>query len=107
MADDRVESEGFYEMLWDCAHCGTKGLLGKSQRRCPECGAPQDADKRYFPTDEQKQLAVGHVYVGADAHCPSCAAAMGAKVKNCTQCGSPMDGSKEVAGVAAPVAAAV
>ena len=23
-----------YEMLWDCDHCDTKGLLGKSQRHC-------------------------------------------------------------------------
>jgi hypothetical protein len=29
---ERVESQGFYEMLWDCDHCDTKGLFGKSQR---------------------------------------------------------------------------
>jgi hypothetical protein len=102
MAEERVESEGFYEMLWDCAHCGTKGLLGKTQRRCPECGAPQEADKRYFPSEEQKREATGHVYEGADAHCPSCNAPMGARVKNCTQCGSPMDGGKQVGGAVAP-----
>ena len=102
MAQERVESEGYYEMLWDCDHCGAKGLLGKSQRRCPECGGPQSADKRYFPTDDQKKAATGHVYEGADAHCPACNAAMGAKVKNCTQCGAPMDGSKPVAAAAMP-----
>ncbi len=109
MTQERVESKGFYEMLWDCAHCGTKGLLGKSQRRCPECGGPQEADKRYFPNDEQKKAATGHVYEGADAHCPSCSAPMSAKVKNCTQCGSPMDGSKGVvkqAALGTPEAAA-
>jgi hypothetical protein len=102
MAEQREESEGFYEMLWDCDHCGVKGLLGKSQRHCPECGAPQNPDKRYFPNEEQKKQVVGHVYEGSDAHCPSCQAPMGAKVKNCTQCGSPMDGSKEVREVVVP-----
>ena len=40
MTGERVESEGFFEMLWDCDHCGQQGLLGKTQRHCPECGAP-------------------------------------------------------------------
>ena len=41
MAEQRVETDGHYEMLWDCDHCGAKGLLGLSQRFCAECGAPQ------------------------------------------------------------------
>jgi len=99
---ERVESQGFYEMLWDCDHCEAKGLLGKSQRHCPECGAPQSAIKRYFPTPEQQKRVDGHVYEGADRTCPACNAPMGAKAKNCTQCGSPLDGSKVVEGVKAP-----
>jgi len=99
---EREESKGFYEMLWDCDHCSAKGLLGKSQRHCPECGGPQNADKRYFPTDEQKKAIPGHTYEGADAYCPACKSPMGAKVKNCTQCGSPMDGSKVVKGADDP-----
>jgi hypothetical protein len=116
MPSESEESQGFYEMLWDCPHCDTKGLLGKSQRHCPECGAPQDADKRYFPTPEQQKLVIdtappsggaddgvqapvvgGHVYEGADRVCPACQAPNGAKSKNCTQCGSPLDGGAEVA----------
>ncbi len=104
MTQERVESEGFYEMLWDCAFCGTKGLLGKSQRHCAECGGPQDPSKRYFPTPEQQQQVVGHTYEGADRACPACKAPMGAKAKNCTQCGSPLDGAREVAGVEKPPA---
>jgi hypothetical protein len=96
---ERTESQGFYEMLWDCDHCDTKGLLAKSQRHCANCGAPQSAYKRYFPTDEQKKRVDGHVYEGADRYCPSCKAPMGAKAKACTQCGSPLDGSKTVEGV--------
>lgn len=103
MTSERVESEGFYEMLWDCDHCGTKGLLGKSQRHCAECGAPQNPEKRYFPSPEQQKKVEGHSYEGADRHCPACNAPMAAKAKNCTQCGSPLDGAKDVQGVAAPV----
>jgi hypothetical protein len=102
MSSERVESEGFYEMLWDCEFCGTKGLLGKSQRHCPECGAPQSPDKRYFPTPEQQKKVDGHTYEGADRHCPACNAPMAAKAHNCAQCGSPLDGAKDVRGVVTP-----
>ena len=106
--EEREESQGFYEMLWDCPHCETKGLLGKSQRHCPECGAPQDATKRYFPTPEQQQEVVGHTYEGADRYCPSCNAPQAARAKNCTQCGTPMDGSAtEVRGASDAVGAAM
>ncbi len=93
---ERVESQGFFEMLWDCDHCDTKGLLAKSQRYCAECGAPQSAIKRYFPTPEQQKRVDGHVYEGSDRYCPACNTPMGAKAKACTQCGSPLDGSKLV-----------
>jgi hypothetical protein len=96
MGTERVESQGHFEMLWDCDHCDTKGLLAKSQRYCANCGAPQSAVKRYFPTPEQQKLVDGHVYEGADRYCPACNAPMGAKANSCTQCGSPLDGSKTV-----------
>ena len=99
MGTERVESQGHYEMLWDCDHCDTKGLLAKSQRHCANCGAPQSAIKRYFPTPEQQKRVDGHVYEGADRYCPACNAPMGAKANACTQCGSPLDGSKRVEGV--------
>ena len=96
---ERVESEGFFEMLWDCDHCGQQGLLAKSQRHCPECGAPQNPDKRHYPPPDQQTRVAGHEFVGADRTCPACGAPMGAKAKNCTQCGAPMDGSADVRGV--------
>lgn len=96
MGTERVESQGHFEMLWDCDHCETKGLLAKSQRYCAECGAPQSAVKRYFPTPEQQKRVDGHVFEGADRYCPACNTPMGAKAKACTQCGSPLDGSKLV-----------
>lgn len=104
MAEERTESQGFYEMLWDCDHCETKGLLAKSQRHCPECGAKQNADKRYFPKEGEAQRVDGHKYEGADRYCPACNAPQSSQAKSCTHCGSPLDGTAEVKGVATPVA---
>ncbi len=97
--EERIESQGHFEMLWDCDHCGTKALLGKSQRHCPECGAKQNPDKRYYPEETDAVRLDGHQYEGADRQCPACEAPMGAKAKSCTNCGAPLDGSREVRGV--------
>ena len=102
---ERTESQGFYEMLWDCDHCDTKSLLANSQRHCASCGAPQNPDKRYFPKEGEEKKLDGHRFEGSDRHCPACNTPMGASAKNCTKCGSPLDGSKEVKAVATPVAA--
>ena len=99
MTKERVESEGFYEMLWDCDHCGQKRLLAKSQRYCAECGGPQNPDKRYYPPPDQETRVEGHAYEGGDRTCPSCQSPMGAKAKNCTHCGSPLDGARDVKSV--------
>jgi hypothetical protein len=103
--EERVESQGFFEMLWDCEFCGTTGLLGKSQRHCAECGAKQNPDKRYFPKEGEAKRVDGHRYEGSDRTCPACQAPMGAAAKNCTHCGSSLDGATEVRGVVKPVAA--
>jgi hypothetical protein len=83
-------------MLWDCAYCGTRKLLGKTHRFCPGCGAPQDPGRRYFPGDADKVAVEDHIYVGADRHCPACDSPMAATAQHCTQCGSPMAGAVEV-----------
>lgn len=101
---ERVESRGFFEMLWDCDYCDAKGLLGKSQRYCPNCGAKQDPDKRYFPKEGEAQRVDGHTYVGADRYCPACNAPQSAAANNCAHCGAPLDGANEVRGVVTPVA---
>ncbi len=90
------EEGAVYEMLWDCAYCGTRRLLGKTHRFCPACGAPQDPARRYFPSDEEKVAVRDHVYVGADRSCASCGSAMSAKAAHCTQCGAAMEGAGEV-----------
>lgn len=102
MAEERTESQGFYEMLWDCEFCETKGLLAKSQRHCPECGGKQNSDKRYFPEGEGVRVD-GHKYEGSDRYCPNCNAPQSAKAHNCTNCGASQDEGKEVKGVASAV----
>ncbi len=103
MSEERAESQGFFEMLWDCDHCDARGLLGKSQRYCANCGAPQNPDKRYFPQEGEQRRIDGHKYEGADRTCPACSAPQSASAKNCTHCGSVLDGASEVRGVADPV----
>jgi hypothetical protein len=107
MGQEREESQGHYEMLWDCGHCDARGLLAKSQRHCANCGAPQNPDKRYFPQQGQEQRIDGHTYEGADRTCPACGTPQSARAHNCTHCGSLLDGAAEVRGVAdAPAQAA-
>jgi hypothetical protein len=91
-----VSEERHFEMLWDCAYCGTRKLLGKSQRFCPKCGAPQDPERRYFPPPGEEVAVEDHVYVGADRVCSACQSAMSAKAVHCTQCGAPLEGAGEV-----------
>lgn len=100
---ERVESQGFYEMLWDCDYCETKGLLGKSQRHCPNCGGKQNPDKRYFPKEGEKTRVDGHKFVGSDRTCPACQTPMSAAATHCSNCGASLDGAAEVKGVATPV----
>ena len=106
MAEDneRTESAGFYEMLWDCEFCESKGLLAKTQRHCANCGGKQNADKRYFPKEGEEARVDGHKYEGSDRQCPNCQAPQSSRAQNCTNCGAPQDGASEVKGVAAPVA---
>ncbi|TMQ18490.1 MAG: hypothetical protein E6J90_20330 [Deltaproteobacteria bacterium] len=107
MAQEREESQGFFEMLWDCDHCDARGLYAKSQRYCANCGAPQNPDKRYFPQEGEQRRIDGHVYEGADRTCPACSSPQSARAHNCTHCGSVLDGAAEVRGVAeAPTAGA-
>jgi hypothetical protein len=107
MGQEREESQGYFEMLWDCDHCDARGLLGKSQRYCANCGAPQNPDKRYFPKEGEERRVDGHLYEGADRHCPACKSPQSARAHNCTHCGSPLDGGAEVRGVSdAPAPAA-
>lgn len=85
-----------YEMLWDCSSCGTQKLLGKTHRRCPNCGAPQDPTRRYFPAPGEEVPVTGHVFVGADWSCAACATPNSNAAKFCVNCGNPKDGNVAV-----------
>ncbi|MBU0751012.1 MAG: hypothetical protein KJ787_09480 [Gammaproteobacteria bacterium] len=93
MADDQT----YYEMLWDCTVCNTKGLLGSTHRHCPMCGAAQDPTKRYFPKPGQEIEAKGHQFVGTDWRCTYCSSPNSAAAAHCINCGAGQDGSKPVA----------
>jgi hypothetical protein len=80
---------GVFEMFWDCEFCDTKALLGKTNRFCPNCGAPQDAKRRYFPPPG-KEVAANTEFDGVDLTCPACQTPNGAKAKCCRHCGSPL-----------------
>jgi Zn-finger nucleic acid-binding protein len=99
VAGERGKVVGVFEMFWDCAFCDTKALLGKSNRFCPNCGAQQDASKRYFPPPG-KEVAANTQFDGVDKSCPACQTPNGAKSHNCRNCGSPLDGAADVARVA-------
>ncbi len=92
-------SGGVFEMLWDCGFCGTAALLGKTNRYCPSCGAPQDETKRYFP-EAGKEVAANHAFEGVDLKCPACSTPNGAKANNCRHCGSPLNEAAQVKQVA-------
>lgn len=85
-----MSEQKFYEMLWDCQFCGTKGNLGLTHRFCPNCGAPQNPDARYYPSDEQKVAVQDHRYVGVDVICPNCSELNSAEAEYCGQCGTPL-----------------
>lgn len=87
---EQDKQDKVYEMLWDCPYCDTKKLLGVTHRFCPNCGAAQDDDVRYFPSEEEKVAVEDHVYVGADKICPACDNPNAGNAEFCTQCGSPL-----------------
>lgn len=93
-----------YEMLWDCRFCSTRKLLGLTHRHCPNCGAAQDPNARYFPADSEKVAVQQHEYVGADIACRYCNTASSKRAHNCGQCGAPLAEGSAVASQAVPAA---
>lgn len=83
-------AELVYEMLWDCRYCGARKLLGLSHRHCPNCGAAQDPNARYFPAESEKVAVQNHEYVGVDIACRYCGAASSKRAHNCGRCGAPL-----------------
>jgi Zn-finger nucleic acid-binding protein len=97
--DPKSTVVGTFEMFWDCGYCDAKALLGATHRYCPQCGAPQDASKRYFPP-EGKEVVANTSFDGVDRTCPACGTPNGAKANNCRHCGSPLEGASVVSRLA-------
>lgn len=95
MNDGRVEDGDRYEMLWDCKFCRTPKLLGLTHRHCPVCGAPQNADGRYFPDDNEKRRVADHKYYGRDRVCEHCHTFNSRNNQHCRDCGAPLDSAKD------------
>ena len=80
--------EGVYEMFWDCPFCGAEKLLGVTHRHCPNCGASQDPDYRYFPKPGEEVALKDHRFVGVDRICPACKGLNSANANFCGSCGA-------------------
>lgn len=100
------EPEKVYEMLWDCRFCGTKKLLGKTHRFCPNCGAAQDPATRYFPSDEEKVAVEDHVFVGKDLICGSCGTLNAGNAEFCQNCGASLENAQRATTLDQQMAAA-
>ncbi len=95
-----METGRIFEMLWDCRYCGTRKLLARSQRYCPQCGSPQDPATRHFPADDEKVEGGGYRYEGADKVCRGCQSPNGMLAQFCGQCGAPLTDATPVQPVA-------
>jgi hypothetical protein len=91
--------EKAYQMLWDCRFCGTTRLLGVDHRHCPNCGAPQDPEWRYFPSDADLREVTDpkYKYTGVDKICPFCQQPNSAAANFCKECGGDLSGAKQAA----------
>lgn len=88
--DQRTYDQGTYQMLWDCQYCSTKKLLGVTHRYCPNCGAVQNPDARYYPAENEMVAVEDHEYVGADQICPACDGLNSGQAEFCGTCGNPL-----------------
>lgn len=88
-------TKGTFQMLWDCPSCGSKGLLGVDHRHCPNCGAVQEENLRYFPAPGQR-VATARKNQGPDVECQFCGTPCGGADNNCMNCGAPLKDAKKV-----------
>src|SRR5713226_6822330 len=91
--------DNVFQMLWDCRFCGTKKLLAVDMRHCPNCGAAQDPQWRYFPSDADKKTLsdLHYKYAGVDIICPFCGQPNSAAAKFCKDCGGDLTNAKTAA----------
>jgi hypothetical protein len=97
VSSDGKAGENVFQMLWDCRFCGAKKLLGVDARHCPNCGAAQDPEWRYFPSEADKKIVSdpNYAYAGVDKICPFCGQPNSAAAKFCKDCGGDLIGAKD------------
>ena len=81
------------EMHWFCTSCGTDKLLAFSQRECPNCGAAQDPNTRYFPGSpkpnvQPRDIGVAPTRPTPDWICNFCGSANAFASSSCAACGA-------------------
>jgi predicted nucleic acid-binding Zn ribbon protein len=74
-------------------------LLGIDHRHCPNCGAAQDPEWRYFPSDEDQKTITDpkYKYAGVDKTCPACGQPNSAAANFCKECGADLSNAQQVA----------
>ncbi|MCI0713955.1 MAG: zinc ribbon domain-containing protein [Chloroflexi bacterium] len=87
--------DGVYEMFWDCPFCGAEKLFGVTHRHCPNCGASQDPDYRYFPKPGEEVALKDHRFVGVDRICPACGELSSATANFCGSCGADLSDAQQ------------
>jgi RNA polymerase subunit RPABC4/transcription elongation factor Spt4 len=91
--------EKTFQMLWDCKFCGTEKLFGLDNRFCPNCGAQQDAEWRYFPSEADMKFVTDpdYKYAGADKVCPACETLNSRNAHYCKNCGADLADAEDAA----------
>ncbi len=91
MANERV-----FEMIWDCPACGTKKLLAKTNRACPNCGSPQEPLMRYFPAEGDAVSVANYTYAGSDVVCGHCQTPNSKLANFCINCAAPLQDANAI-----------
>lgn len=82
------------EGVWDCQHCGARGLPGREQA-CSGCGAVRPSNVRFRLPDEAPEVTspelLARAAEGADWGCAHCGTSNSGRQTSCQQCGAARD----------------
>lgn len=80
-----MTSNGSTEFLWDCRHCGSEGLLARTEAYCRFCGSLQDKEHRYLasPTFASNPKAA--------ISCGGCLSLTAVDSRFCSHCGAQVE----------------
>jgi hypothetical protein len=82
------------EGVWDCQHCGTRGLLGREQS-CRGCGAVRPPNVRFRLPESADDITSPDLLTraaeGPDWGCVQCGTSNSGRQTSCQQCGAARD----------------